>query len=321
MLPRVSGSLPLVTRWLLAAMLGGLVACGDDEAAPSEPAAAARAEGEPSWAERLAEPDVSGLLAALDQPHATIREAVGAHHLQVTTQTSLTPPAWDPEALHPVDAPVVPDQAVRDELALTWRPAEDGEERLSLSQHNDHDRGRDVIVIGETVHVRKEHRGWYHYARDSDLVELWLDDAQRSVHDAIELAAPRLALRAQTVEGGGLRGGDAVEITLDLAESVTPALAAAGPTQGWRREAELTGIEGTLRLDATTGAWLSAELDLRYRLSGADGRPLEGRLRLEGQVTPDPAQDVSAPTDSRPLPTRIRYDQEQQELLDGLAAP
>lgn len=333
MLPRVTGielrgALRVLT---LAFGVGGLAgACGgDDEASPSEaelepdaaPAAGA-ARAPVDWSERLAAPTVPDLLAALDQPHAVVRQRVGPHVLTTTSDVSLAP-VGEPATVHPpLDAPVVGPWAVHDELTLRWAtPPDPSAAMLALSQSNDHERGRDVVVVGQTMHVRQAHRPWVHYPRDSDVIELWLDDAQRSVHDAVELAAPRLSLRAARVDGAGLEGGPAVEITLALADATDPGLVAAGPTQAWRAGVEIQAVEGTILLDAGSGAWLSAAVEVAYGLAGADGRPLRGSLQLRAQVAPGSPGPIEAPADSIPLPQRLRYDEEQRRLLDGLAAP
>jgi len=331
MLPRVRAPAHNPLPWLLALVLGSPVhgGCGDDgEAAPPHPVEARpRAEGASGedvaapWAERLAAPTVPDLLTALAQPHAEVREHLGPHRLEVTTDFELAAPDPPAEAVPELDAPIVRDQAVHDQLVLRWDAAPESGVRLSLSQANDHDRGRDVVLLGETIHVRHAHRPWVHYPRDSDLIEQWLDDAQRSVHDAVQLAAPRLALRATPLPNAGLEGGPAVEIALELAEREDPSLVAAGPTQGWRTSAEIQAVEGTLVLDASSGAWLSAAIDVRYRLPGADERAQQGQLTLQAQVAPGSPGPIEAPEGSRPLPSRLRYDDEQRRLLDGLAAP
>ena len=332
MLRRVRGSAVATKVWLLAVALGGVPACGEDSEADAAPSAAAagatHATTTTDWSERIAEPGVADLLAALAQPHAVIRPAVGPHRLHTEADFSLTPtdvfvPTEDNPSrpLRPVDQPVVLPQQVHDEVTLQWAPEDEDDIRLSLAQHNDHDRGRDVIVLGETVHVHHDHRGWFHYGRDSDVLELWLDDAQRSVHDAVQLAAPRLALQITPLPEGGLAGGAAVEIALSLAEDRDDRLVAAGPTQGWRSGATVNAVSGVVRLDAKTGAWLSAEVDVRYALIGANGQPMDGHLQLRGDVQPGAPAAIAAPPDSEPLPTRVRYDQERRELLDGLAAP
>ena len=112
-----------------------------------------------------------------------------------------------------------------------------------------------------------------------------------------------------------------MEITLALAEASDPGLVARGPTQGWRTGAEIQAVEGVVRLDAGSGAWLSATVDVAYGLAGADGRPLRGSLHLEAQVAPGPPGPIEAPPESAPLPLRLRYDEEERRLLDGLAAP
>jgi hypothetical protein len=329
MLPRVQAIALGNTLRPLALALGGwacMGACGVEEAGDPGSAGAElspeRSAGGERWSERLSEPTVADLLAALDQPHAVVRERVGPHRLEVTSDFALTP-VGEPPAIHPPQgAPVVAAQAIHDQLELRWDvPPEPSAARFALSQSNDHDRGRDVVVVGQTVHVRQAHRPWFHYTRDSDVVELWLDDAQHSVHDAIELAAPRLGLRAATVAGAGLDGGPAVEITLELAEATDAGLVVAGPTQAWRTGAEIQAVQGLVRLDAGSGAWLWATVEVRYALPGADGRTLQGSLQLQAQVAPGSPGTIEAPPESRPLPQRLRYDDEQRRLLDGLAAP
>lgn len=324
--PTLRGALRVLT---LALGVGGAPgACGgDDEATPSEaePVAgpdAASPRAEVDWSERLAAPTVPAVLAALAQPHAVVRRRVGPHVLTATTDVSLAP-VGEPATVHPpLDAPVVAPQAVHDELTLRWAtPPDPSAALVALSQANDHDRGRDVVVVGQTMHVRQAHRPWVHYPRDSDVIELWLDDAQRTVHDAVQLAAPRLSLRAARVDGAGLEGGPAVEITLALADATDPGLIAAGPTQGWRSSVEIQAVAGTILLDAGSGAWLSAGIDVAYGLTGADGRPLRGSLRVKAQVAPGSPGAIDAPPGSISLPQRLRYDEEQRRLLDGLAAP
>jgi hypothetical protein len=325
MLRRVGGMPRGVTLRALAVALGslGMGACaGDDDPTRHPLGVAAHAPAADDWSARLTTPTVPDLLAALARPHAALRERVGPHALTVTTDFTLDP-VGEPPALHPrLDAPVVTAQSVHDELALRWAPSPNPRSAtFALSQRNDHDRGRDVVVVGQTVHVRQAYRPWFHYARDSDVVEQWLDDAQRAVHDAVELAAPRLQLEASTHAGAGLEGGPAVEIALALAETSDPGLRAAGPTQAWRARAEILAVDGIVRLDAVSGAWLSATVDVAYGLPGADGRPLRGRLRMQAQLAPGDPGPIEAPPESQPLPQRLRYDDEQRRLLDGLAAP
>ncbi|MEM9460963.1 MAG: hypothetical protein AAGF11_42760 [Myxococcota bacterium] len=347
------------TRWLGATTLGVILSCSGDapQQPPSIPGPASSSTAA-DFAERWDAPTVEDLLAALAQPHAVVRTNLGPHQLQRSADFSLVPPGAPPgapsaappnddpgsdprsapgsdpdSALAPtdrsapapapapeVDRPVVRPQVVHDELELRWGTVDEGPVTLHLAQTNDHDRGREVIVIGETIHVRHAHRGWNHYPRDSDRIEQWLDDAQRSVHDVVELAAPRLSIQATRVDGAGIGGGAGVEITLGLTDAIRPETTARGPTQRWRTQAQIEAIEGTLRLDARRGVWLEADVNVRYRLMGADGSPLTGQAQVRGRVTPG-AVAVQAPADSFPLRSRLRYDDERRRLLDGLAAP
>ena len=278
----------------------------------------ARAADPEDWGAALRDPSVETTLRAVGQPHAAVREGIGPHRLHYTAELSLEDPTTDDaEALPELDAPAVLDDSVKDELELLWAPR-DGATRFSLRQLNDKDRGREVILVDGRVHTRERHRAWEHYAVETDLHERWLDDAQRAVHDVLELAAPRLHVTAKDSSTP-----DLVVLQLGLAEATTEALRRAGTVSRWRGGAEIQQVSGEIVLEASTGAWRSATVDVRYALQAADGRTLRGTVHFEGAVEPLSAGggDIRAPADSEPLAERTRLQAERQELLDGLAAP
>lgn len=304
----------------MAVLVSGCSSSTHDEADPARQRASTK---DAPWADALRDPGVETVLRALAQPHAAVRDAIGPHRLRYTAELSLVDPAsGDDEALPELDAPAVLDQEVHDELELVWAPSSPATPRLRLRQSNDHERGREVILVDGRLHTRQRHRPWVHYPVETDLHERWLDDAQRAVHDVVELAAPRLRIDAQTTDRPGFDGA-AVALKLGLAEATNATLQRSGSVSRWRGQAEVQQVSGEIVLDATTGAWLSANVDVQYALEAADGRTLRGAVHLEGTVEPLPegGVDIRAPADSEPLAERTRLQAERQELLDGLAAP
>jgi hypothetical protein len=290
-----------------------LLACGERSRAPGSRSDEAR-EDVAAWATRLAEPTPGTLLEALAQPHSVAREVLGPHRLVYKARFSLVPE--DEPAPPRVGRPAPAAQEVEDDLELVWGSNPGETPRFSLSQHNDHDRGRDVIVLDGNAYTRMRNRGWLVRQVESDISELWLDDAQLAAHDMVELAAPRLHVAS---ESSNVDGESMVEIDLGLSDSVDASLL---PRTGWRREATIDQISGGLTLLAGSGVWLSAEIVVHYRLRPAEGGILRGTASLEGKVQriAGGAAQISPPVEARPVPQRIRYEVERKHLLEGLAA-
>lgn len=325
MLPRMSAPAPLRFA-LVGLVLGFGPGCGDDEGSgPAEGAARARGDGSEAdvpWAQRLSGGRASELLAALSQPHADVRAQLGPHHLHTHAVFDLAPPEVSPPEL---DEPVVTAQHVDDELDLEWTSAPGGLPVFSLHQANDHDRGRDVIVVDERVYFKRAHRAWQWYPLESELWQAWTDDAVHTVHDAVELAAGQLAYSTEARGGEGWNGGDAIAVSLRRADDRAPEDGEGGaprsPARTWRSDIGIDTVEGSVLLDAATGVWLKAEISIGYALEGADGRALAGHLELTARMEPSPGRPITAPADAAPLPERTRYEVEAERLLDGLAAP
>lgn len=305
---RVTRSMMLGLLGLLG-MLGSGLACGRAAEETPNPGLPAVVTPEPEdWRERLGEASVSTLYAVLMQRHQDIRDRIGAHRLTFEATYRLEPEPPSP-ALPDVDAPVFRDQRVEDSLTLQWAPDDDDGPRFVLSQHNDQGRGRDVILHGGTVYSRLEHRPWMASPLETEAHELWLDDAQRAAAEALAFVAPRASLTAQ---GEG-------RFTVSLGEP-TDFEAPATPRDAWRDDVEFEAIDGTLALDADSGAWRRIDLDARYVVSATGGRVLRGRFTIHGTVT---SQDVTIepPEHVEPLRDRTRLMVDRERILDGLAAP
>jgi len=291
-----------------------LLGCGETGRAPGSGNGKAHEEVAP-WATRLADPTPATVLKALAQPHSVAREVLGPHRLLYKARFSLAPEAEPAPPRVGKPAPIA--QEVEDELELVWGSNPGEAPRFSLSQHNDHDRGRDVIVVDGNVYTRMRNRGWLVRQVESDMTELWLDDAQLAAHDLVELAAPRLHVASESTDD---EGTPTVRVDLGVTDSVDANLA---PRSGWRREVTIDDISGGLSLLAESGLWLSAEIVVHYHLRQAEGGTLRGTASLEGKVeriTAEAAR-ISAPAQAQPVPERIRYEVERKRLLEGLAGP
>ncbi len=290
-------------------------ACGDDPGA--SPASEREATAE-ALADRLRAADPLDILALLARPHAEVRDALGPHALTAQTTLSLRP--TDPAAANPpLEAAVAPNQALSDQLALRWDSPDAAGPRFALEQHNDQARGRSIVAVDGTLFAKLEHRPWTRHPLESEIHELWLDDAWKTAHDAVEFLLPGATLTASEAPGEGWNDGDAVRLTLQLGAG-TPTDRA---TPGWRTGVAFSALSGEVLVDVQTGAWLKVDTTATYTVQGGTAGPLAGHFEVHGVVatTLPSAPQVRAPPDAVALPERHRYEEERKRLLDGLAAP
>ncbi len=317
--PTVPSASSRSPRWggLLLVVLG---ACTD---APTRVDAAASNRDDEARAqarEQLLEGDPDTLLHVLGRPHAATRDELGAHVMTIHSELSLTP-ATAPEANPAAGSTPAVAQSIVDDLALTWQPADDQGPRLALEQHNDHGRGRSVVVVGGQLYAKLAHRAWTRHPVESEIHDVWLDDAQFTARDALEFLLPGASVAAATAPGEGWSGGDGIRITLSKdAGGGTP------PTKGvqaWRAGVAFSALSATVVIDADTGAWVRVDAQATYTVSGGAGGPLNGQFEVHALVAAaaESAPRVEAPAQAVALPERHRYEVERKRLLDGLAAP
>ena len=302
-------------RLVLCAHLALGLACGDR--APSELTEGPSERTDDAPAPLSERSDVAGILAALHRSHATIRAETGPHRLGYTAEFELVPerPSDGPPKL---DQPIEVAMKVHDEVELIWASTNEKSIRMSLQQSNDREDRRDLVIVDEVAYTRLWEPQWYRRPLDGDIHELWLDDAQRSVHDLVEFMAPRVKL--EFAGEGEIDGVRALRWKLTLSDAVETALGRDGDPSLWRAAAEIQSVAGELALDASSGAWLSAQLDVTWRMHDAAGRAMKGHASLDGSVKRGEFE-VQPPSGSVPMPERQRYEPERRKLLDGLAAP
>lgn len=287
---------------IAAVVIGSWLACETR----SDPSSLLPAQSEVTALAPIDLGDIDAVYRALTRPHREIRDQLGPHRLTATIETSLLPTS-DEDPLPARDAPVVPEMALRDKIELLWRPS-GKEPSFSLSQHNSRGDGRDVIALQGKLWTRLEHRNWQQTPLETEVYELWLDDAQGTAADAFAFIGPNLALQADAPGQFRLARGEA-----------TGFVAPTGPRSDWRQNVTFERIEGQLEIDPQTGIWSRIDLETTYLVS-AGSRDLRGHLVVH--ATLDSAEvNLSPPPIAQPLHERIRLAQEKQQILDGLAAP
>jgi hypothetical protein len=270
----------------------------------------------------VAAPSWPALLELLGRPHADARALLGPHHLRYTAQLS-TGPAGLPDGAAlptvPVGQGIAERFAVTDQLELRWAAAADEPVRLHLDQHNEHESGRALIVIGDRCWTALDGREWFEAPVETEIWQLWADDAQHAVFDLVELAGPHADI--DSVEPIDVDGRPAVRVTLRpsegyhrerIVEAISP----------WREAAEVDVGAASIVLDRATGLWLGAQIELRWRFVDKAGREVAGLARFDGRVEIGAqAPKIEPPAVSAPVPERERLELLRERMLDGLAGP
>lgn len=262
------------------------------------------------------EPTTEHLLAVLATNHSQARAFLGPHRLSYTANFSLQPESI-PE-LPEVDRPRPQAYAIEDQLVLTWASQPDEAPQFHLSQGNEELDYREVMLLDERVYTRLPFRGWFVHHQETDFYERWLADAQRSLFDVIEFAAPSLAFTLQKAEDDG-------DITLILTQNPVwvSSLTASGVNRQWRSQIKFTNIHGQITLHPQLGLWTSGEVDLTYEFTSSDNQISKGTLHWSGRVEAlsktAAEQAIVVPTTVEPVPERLRYEVEKAHLLNGLA--
>lgn len=319
---------PRQLAWIVVAALA--LGCSDDEE-PSRagvpiPERDAASEASARVEAFVAAPRWSGFVELLAARHDVARRLLGPHRLRYTAELSTGPAGLDPTAPLPdvaVGEPIFERFDLTDELELRWGSAAGEAPRLYLEQHNEHHHGRALIVIGEQTWTRLDGRTWLAGPLETDLWQLWADDAQHAVLDLVELAGPHADVGE--VESIEVDGRPAVRVSLRASETHHPERTTEAPTP-WRHGATVEIAAASIVLDRATGLWLAAQIELHWQFEDAAGRVLAGLARFDGRVDSistqgSPPPLIEPPATSEPLPERERPELLRERMLDGLAGP
>jgi hypothetical protein len=270
----------------------------------------------------VAAPRWSSFIELLETQHAVARNLLGPHRLRYTAQLGTGPVGIDAGAPLPdvaVGEPIYERFAVTDELELRWGSAPGEPPRLYLEQHNEHQHGRALIVIGEQIWTQQDGQTWLAGPLETDLWQLWADDAQHAVLDLVQLAGPHADLgELEPIE---VDGRPAVRVSLRASESHHPERTLDAPTP-WRHGATVDIATASIVLDRATGLWLAAQIELRWQFEDVAGRDMAGLARFDGrmEILAEPPL-IAPPATSEPIPERERPELLRERLLHGLAGP
>ncbi|MGB1013805.1 MAG: hypothetical protein ACPG4T_06715, partial [Nannocystaceae bacterium] len=304
------------TAWLVTGVLCLFAGCGEASApeagrVPETPKAPTAAPGATLVAALVDAPSPEALLVILGQPHAVVRNRLGAHHLAWEAHYETTP-TTAPERVA-VDQPARVAQSVDDKQVLEWAPG--NPERLYLRQGGEEPPAcHEYMVVDKQVYTRIPYRAWLTHPLEAEAHHLWLDEAVHGPRDVVAFVAPALAIGVAIDE-------EAVEVTLRLADTTTPERVATARGQKWRTGVVFTSLDGTIEIDRTTGLWTQAQVEAAYTFEDSEGQRVAGLVSLRGTLEGGlAAEDAvrAAPTEVAKTPNRVRYEVDKHELLDGL---
>lgn len=270
----------------------------------------------------VAAPRWPSFVELLETRHAVARNLLGPHRLRYTAQLGTGPVGVPPDAPLPdvaLGEPIYERFDLTDELELRWGSAPGEPPRFFLEQHNEHEHGRALIVIGEQSWTQLDGLTWLAGPLESDMWQLWADDAQHAVLDLVQLAGPHADI--DSVEPIEVDGRPAVRVSLRASETHHVERTLDAPTP-WRHGATVEIATASIVLDRATGLWLAAQIELRWRFEDIAGRDLAGLARFDGRVEiPAEPPPIAPPSTSEPIPERERPQLLRDRMLDGLAGP
>jgi hypothetical protein len=183
-----------------------------------------------------------------------------------------------------------------------------------LSETNDRDGGREVVLVGRELFVALRYGKMIRRVAEEPEPGRLLEEALGAPWAAWEIAAPYAA-----ISRAGSTGGQ-TEYRLSRATARTEDPAAREAAKGlraWRGDVVVDTLAGRALVDDATGALREIELSATFTTK-RDGHDLKGAVDVRGALTDVAGTATVAAPPAEDLALRQRLVPEQRELLGGL---
>lgn len=244
--------------------------------------------------DKLTSPDE--LVRALSLHGAALDERLGPHTMQASQTVTLTLPTRETQTL--------------DE---TFSVQSDARGDVRLVHDNSRGYGFEAVAQQKQLYVKPRYGKFVRERIEGDeLARL------RVTAETAAAADLRLLERFVQVRPAGtatVAGHSGVKLALSAKSSPDPAPAESEAGKKWRESVEVRYIDGSVVVDAKTGAPLAVQLDASYQFA-RDGKPVTAALKYK-QTTVADAGTIVTPADYAVL-GRPRPMLDRQQLLDGL---
>ena len=243
--------------------------------------------------ERLTQPDE--LVRALSLHGRDLDERLGPHRMDATQTLALALPSGQKRTL--------------DE---TFSVQSDGRGTVHLVHDNDR-YGFEAFAQGRQLWVKPRYGKFVHRPIEGDELGRLRVTAETAAASDLRL----LERFVQVREAGtaSVAGHAARKLALSARSTPAPARHETEPGRKWRETLQVGYIEGSVMVDAKSGAPLAVQLDAAYTFE-RDGKPLSATLKYKQTTSADPGA-MAPPTDYAEL-GHARPMVDRQTLLDGL---
>lgn len=201
---------------------------------------------------------------------------------------------------------------------LRWSSQEDRPPTFALERSVAAGQRERFFRQGHRLWTQLPPEPWSERPVDDDFHLRWVQEHRDCVGELLALAGPALVLHPQASPAPGQ-----LAFTVSLREAPAPVVArdTALARRAWRAYARVLSLSGQLSVDESSGAWLSADLQLRLSVSPPKQTAFEGSASLRAKTRVLSAGQMSWPTPepALALPQPPRYHHEQKTLLEGLA--
>jgi hypothetical protein len=198
-----------------------------------------------------------------------------------------------------------------------WRSEMDAQGAFHAVHETSRDEGIEWYVVGGDFFVRPRHGRFVRRRPQGDEVSRARDDESRVLAGYLAVLG-RFAVREE--ESVGTQPAVRVRLRLDPKPAATEDKE---PGQAWRRTLRVQALEGTVTIDAASGAVLEAHLEATYSFlregaAGEKGREITVQLTYRSMTRRGGVTPIAAPPDALSGLVRPRPQLDRAALLEGL---